>query len=417
MNIKIASYYVYLPHTFHINIMIYFLIPKMHIKLYEYLECSEDSSPSAIPKLSSTLSHYLYDIKEQIKDHIAEWDLYKKYTNTYEYIHSSVPAKKKSVAKCKPLSRSYFKMIELIELLHLEPNERVIRSFHLAEGPGGFIEAIAYIRNCKEDKYYGMTLLDDKNDDMIPAWKKSNHFLDEHRNVYIETGADKTGNLLSLENLKYCRDKYGSSMNFITADGGFDFSMDFNNQEQNMTRLLFAQICFALSMQAINGCFILKIFDCFTEATVDMIALLSSFYKKVYITKPNTSRSANSEKYVVCKGFLYNSNISFYPFIYRTFKHILQLSPNVVIWRLLPQYPIPYYFLTKIEEYNSIFGQQQIENIHYTLSLMDSKPKQEKIESIIKSNVQKCMYWCIKHNIQYNILFRDISIDNSQIVA
>jgi type I site-specific restriction-modification system R (restriction) subunit len=159
----------------------------------------------------------------------------------------------------------------------------------------------------------------------------------------------------------------------------------------------------------------LKIFDCFTEATLDMLALLSSFYKKVYITKPNTSRSANSEKYVVCKGFLYNSNSSFYPFIYKTFKQILQ--PNIVIRRFLPQYPIPYYFLTKIEEYNSIFGQQQIENIHYTLSLMDSKPKQEKIDSIIKTNVQKCMYWCIKHNIQYNILFRDIPIDNPPLLA
>lgn len=392
--------------------MIYFLIPKTHNKLYEYLACEKDDSPSPIPKLSSTLAHYLYDIKEQIQDHISEWDLYKKYTNTYEYIHSSVPAKKKSVAKYKPLSRSYFKMIELIELLHLDLADRVIRSFHLAEGPGGFIEALAHIRNCKEDRYYGMTLLDDKNDDMIPAWKKSNHFLDEHRNVYIETGADKTGNLLSFENLKYCREKYGSSINFITADGGFDFSLDFNNQEQNMTRLLFAQICFALCMQSYNGCFVLKIFDCFTEATLDMMALLSSFYKKVYITKPNTSRSANSEKYVVCKGFLYSGNTSFYPFIYKTFRQVINLSQNVFINRLLPDYQIPYYFLTKIEEYNSIFGQQQIENIHYTLTLMDSKPKQEKIDSIIKSNVQKCMYWCTKHNIPYNILFRDIHIDN-----
>jgi len=392
--------------------MIYFLIPKTHNKLYEYLACSEDPCPSAIPKLSSTLAHYLYDIKEQIQDHVSEWDLYKKYTNTYEYIHSSVPSKKKSVAKYKPLSRSYFKMIELIELFHLEPTDRVIRSFHLAEGPGGFIEAIAYMRNCKEDRYYGMTLLDNANDDMIPAWKKSNHFLDENRNVHIETGADRTGNLLSIENLKYCKEKYGSSMNFITADGGFDFSLDFNNQEQNMTRLLFAQICFALCMQSFNGSFILKVFDCFTEATLDMIALLSSFYKKVYITKPNTSRSANSEKYIVCKGFLYNENVNFYPFVYNTFNHMINLPQHSFISRLLPNYQIPYYFLTKIEEYNSIFGQQQIENIHYTLSLMDSKPKPEKIETIIKANVQKCMYWCIKHNIQYNILFKDILIDS-----
>jgi 23S rRNA U2552 (ribose-2'-O)-methylase RlmE/FtsJ len=387
----------------------------MHNKLYEYLECNETNAPADIPKLSSTLAHYLYDIKEQIQDHISEWDLYKKYTNAYEYIHSSVPAKKKSVAKYKPLSRSYFKMIELIELFHLETTDRVLRSFHLAEGPGGFIEALAHIRNCKEDKYYGMTLLDDKNDEMIPAWKKSNHFLDENRNVFIETGADKTGNLLSIENLKYCKEKYGSSMNFISADGGFDFSTDFNNQEQNMARLLFAQICYALCMQSFNGSFVLKIFDCFTEASLDMLALLSSFYKKVYITKPNTSRAANSEKYVVCKGFLYNENASFYPFIYKTFKHVINLPQTTSINRLLPHFPIPCYFLTKIEEYNSIFGQQQIENIHYTLSLIESKPKPEKIESIIKANVQKCMYWCIKHNIQYNILFRDMQMDSPMV--
>lgn len=392
--------------------MIYFLIPKMHIKLYEYLECCPNTSSIIIPKLSYTLSRYLFEIKEQIRDHIYEWDLFKKYTNTYEYIHSSVPAKKKSVAKYKPLSRSYFKMIELIEILHLEPNEKAIRSFHLAEGPGGFIEAISHIRNCKEDKYIGMTLLDDKNDDMIPAWKKSFHFLDLNRNVYIETGADKTGNLLSIKNFKYCKEKYGSSIHFITADGGFDFSADFNGQEQNMTRLLFAQVCYALCMQCKDGCFVLKIFDCFTEATLDILALLSSFYKKVYITKPNTSRSANSEKYVVCKGFLYSNNTHFYPFIYKTFEQMLVLNNDILIKRLLPKYSIPYYFVFKIEEYNSIFGQQQIENIHYTLSLMGSKPKQEKIENIIKSNVQKCINWCMKHNIPYNIIFRDIHIDS-----
>jgi hypothetical protein len=39
-------------------------------------------------------------------------------------------------------------------------------------------------------------------------------------------------------------------------------------------------------------------------------------------------------------------------------------------------------------------------------------PKQEKIDSIIKTNLQKCMYWCIKHNVQYNILFKDVAVDN-----
>jgi hypothetical protein len=55
-----------------------------------------------------------------------------------------------------------------------------------------------------------------------------------------------------------------------------------------------------------------------------------------------------------------------------------------------------------LEEYNAIFGQQQIENIHYTISLIENKHKQDKIDNLIKNNVQKCASWCIRHNIVYN---------------
>ena len=36
-------------------------------------------------------------------------------------------------------------------------------------------------------------------------------------------------------------------------------------------------------------------------------------------------------------------------------------------------------FITKIEEYNAIFGQQQIENIHYTLTLIDNDKKENSL--------------------------------------
>jgi hypothetical protein len=60
---------------------------------------------------------------------------------------------------------------------------------------------------------------------------------------------------------------------------------------------------------------------------------------------------------------------------------------------------VSYYFINKIEEYNAIFGQQQIENIHYTISLIENLYKQDKIDNLVKVNIQKCIQWCIKHNI------------------
>ena len=52
-------------------------------------------------------------------------------------------------------------------------------------------------------------------------------------------------------------------MEVITGDGGFDFSIDFNNQEEQALRLIFTQVMYAISMQKYNGTFILKLFDTF----------------------------------------------------------------------------------------------------------------------------------------------------------
>ena len=69
--------------------------------------------------------------------------------------------------------------------------------------------------------------------------------------------------ILSLTNFVECKNKYASSMNIVTGDGGFDFSIDFNKQEMNISKLLFAQVCYALILQKKGGSFVLKIFDCF----------------------------------------------------------------------------------------------------------------------------------------------------------
>ena len=69
-------------------------------------------------------------------------------------------------------------------------------------------------------------------------------------------------------------------MDIITGDGGFDFSVDFNQQESTSTRLLFSQICFALSLQKKGGYFILKLFDCFNRSTLDLIYIVYLFYEK-----------------------------------------------------------------------------------------------------------------------------------------
>ena len=442
-------------------------------------------------------------MKQQIEQYQSDWDNIKKFTNPFEFIHTNIAGNKTNISKLRPLSRSFYKMIEIVigtslldeysKTIKTEVDYHAgINTFHLAEGPGGFIEAISYLRGLEYDKmkkykqqlalsstssnvttqvpvlsanvqilkrntdlhdefmkelehnkiskrifdrsstsntavfgntqdlsatshnpasmhkyihqheiygndrYYGMTLIND--DPICPGWKKTKTFLDANPNVIIETGEDKTGNLLSISNFKYCASKYKNKMELITADGGFDFSLDFNNQENIAIRLILAEVFFALAMQKKGGSFVLKIFDIFHKPTVDILYLLSYYYSNVSIIKPYTSRIANSEKYVICQNFKLEDSTLVIEEISRVFPYIIDGNSEIV--SLLSRNHDLYY-LNKIEEMNAILSFQQIDNISSTLSIITTHKNAEKIEQYKKLNIQKCISWCEKYNIPY----------------
>ena len=105
------------------------------------------------PIISFSVMNYLNNTKQLICDYSHQWDIFKRYTNPYEFIHSTIPNYSISISKIKPVSRSYFKMIEICKTFNLLQNLDYISSFHLAEGPGGFIEAIAQSRKNINDNY------------------------------------------------------------------------------------------------------------------------------------------------------------------------------------------------------------------------------------------------------------------------
>ena len=83
-------------------------------------------------------------------------------------------------------------------------------------------------------------------------------------NVHINTKVN-TGNIYiknnSLEFINNIVKKKSSK--FITADGGFDYSTDFNKQEISSYKLIFCEIFISMNIQAEGGNFIIKVFDIF----------------------------------------------------------------------------------------------------------------------------------------------------------
>ena len=410
--------------------MSYITLPKINNDINECLKINEKYDSSNNIYISVSLYNSLNRVKQRINNHLFEWDTYKKCTNPYEYIHSIEPEKNLSVCKYKPLSRSYYKMIEIIHTFELLKDTNDITSFHLAEGPGGFIEAFCNTRNNINDTYYGITLLSN-NDNNIPSWKKSTNYLNNHKNINIEYGVTKNGNLFDKKNLEYFFRKYHLKIDYITADGGFDFSNDFNNQEFVSTKLIITQIIYAIVIQKPRGHFILKIFDIFTKSTVNILYLLSNLYQNVYIYKPCTSRIANSEKYIICKNFN-NIDINLVHKFIDNFDYIIN---NITDIDLFKNTIIPKYYINKLEETNAIYGQQQIENISLTLNIINNLNDinsanynktfldndktnnknnriNNKINILKNNNIHKCITWCNKHKLPINNCFKQFYYDN-----
>lgn len=369
-------------------------------------------SDSVEISLSQSLYHYLTSSKQRIDNNVEEWDFFKKITNPYEFIHTPPQNCMRAVADYSAISRSFYKLIEIVTNYELFENfNDGIQSFHLAEGPGGFIEAMIYMRNNRSDLHYGMTLLSEKRN--IPKWNKIRSKFKFNPSLRFEHGATNTGDLLHPDNFEKCARQYKNSMDFMTGDGGFDFSIDYEKQEVASTKLIFAQIAYALMMQKKGGCFVLKIFDIFYNSTVQLLYLLNLFYENVSICKPKTSRFANSEKYLVCQGFRYSDTSQYYSPFYNILEQ-LHSNPEYCISSIFA-FQIPLAFIREVEELNCIFGKKQLNTIHNTL-MMIQEQRNDKIERLRKVNVEKCVQWCLKNNLPCHNQFKPQNIFTKQVI-
>ena len=101
--------------------MSHFTLPYIHniLQNYDFNFKFEIKKETVEPTINKSLFKYLSVIKEQIDDNPDKWDTIKKYTNPYEFIHTTIPNLKFSISKYIPISRSYFKLIEILRTFYI----------------------------------------------------------------------------------------------------------------------------------------------------------------------------------------------------------------------------------------------------------------------------------------------------------
>ena len=303
-------------------------------------------------------SHEVLNVyKNQITGHYKNktWDLIKRYTNTYELVNK-LPV---------PVSRSYFKLWEMM----VEHEELVVAegqpALFIAEGPGGFVEAYVEFVEKKRGRPPGAvfcnTLISSQRH--VPVWKIPTPDMASAQLRFMD-GPDGPGDIYSLANVDAIVRELGrGSMALVTADGGFDFSADFNLQESTSVRLLASEVYIALQVQKAGGAFVIKVFDISIMETFALLHILRSCYHSFTMTKPHTSRQANSEKYVICKGFHGGNG--------ERHAALLRACIDAGDFAALLQVRVPCDFVKEVEAYNAQFITKQIANISKTIACIN----------------------------------------------
>lgn len=165
-------------------------------------------------------------------------------------------------------------------------------------GPGGFSEYVLFRKKWLA-KGFGFTLKERNDFDL-------EKFLAGHPETFhTYYGPNGDGNVYSAENVealtKYIMAETETGVHFMMADGGFSVKGQENSQEILSKQLYLCQCLVGLNVVREDGHLVIKMFDLLTPFSVGLIYLMFKCFHQVCILKPNSSRPANSERYLVCK--------------------------------------------------------------------------------------------------------------------
>lgn len=337
------------------------------------------------------------------------WKKVRWYINDYDFL-----------VKDPIINRAFYKYWEIINEFGIFENytENDI-IFHCAEAPGGFIQGsniflqldnqivhkqkrdpiidedgftIVTIKR-KEPKHYKIYTIS-LNRELpqyraynLPSYNKS--IL--HKQIAIVYGRDNTGDINNLENIDWIANRSGGFNNFflITADGGFDEGNDFNNKEQLHYFLILNEIYSAIALQKRGGSFILKVFDIFTETSIQLLYLLNTIYEEIYVYKPKTSRPTNSEKYIICKNF--NPSESYLQKIKNALfilsKNLRSKKMKYATFTLFDS--VPETFIEKIRDMNTIFIKAQCDFLEKAIMYCDNTEFIKNYDIELSNSIEK----------------------------
>jgi hypothetical protein len=364
--------------------MNYYILPKNNLNTNIFLLLNFEQIK---PIISYSLIYYLNEtytnllkLEEQIEfsnTNRISIEYINKIVNPFEFIHTNVPGTILSVSKVKPESSLFFDLMEIFQMCYITDFLSDKLKINIANFTPNFTSS-----------NYLLNMLREENEDIM-----INEFFDY--DVLCE---------------KYIKNLVSIKIDLLIFEFKDEDYIDINQYVKNVLLTFYIIVKY----QSNNGICIIKLDNIFYKVIIDVILLLTSIYEKVYLIKPTISKITKGERYIICSNLnmeLVNRTNIFEQLEKKLKDYLLNnlFNSNQNIHSFLKN-EIPYYFLNKIEESNAVIGQQQLESYDQIINIFKNKNKDEKIESLKRSHIQKCIQWCEKNQIPHNKFTDKINI-------
>jgi hypothetical protein len=312
----------------------------------------------------------LMDAKKQIEKKIKkygqkQWDVKTRWMENSAHILKYIKSQESSLIP-RNISNAFLKCWELLEFIKLYfIDQEEINHFDNASLPGDFIRATQTWLNLNYPniKYEWMAnslIAPDALEDRFDLMKNNpdKWMMDEKMD----------GDISDMKNIDYIASKLKYKIDLYTSDLGFNM-IDKYKEEELHQKCNIGQILLGLKILKIGGIMIIKQFTMFTIISQYILLNLKNMFNQVWIVKPETSKSDNSEIYIVCIDYIHTI-----PNINLSEKSSINIKD------------------TNLEEIISETSNRQVAKIKQNINNFT-----ENKESVY--NKVDCQSWCMKYNL------------------
>jgi hypothetical protein len=349
---------------------IYAKIEKRFKKYARLKTPAEGTKKHEITKINHYMHHHVIDA---VRANLGQPNISNAWVKSYEILYT-------------------FKLVE-------QCTEDIFESFHICELPGGFSLALKwYIENhttktlnwiAQSRNPYNRSNRGARKDKQLP----DQYDLLKNNKSNYDWGADDTGDITNIANIRHYHIKYGGTRDLVTSDCGQDAWEKFLEQETQFIKVYWGQFVCAIGLLRKGGSYFMKMYTVHTIKMIEIVWLATLLFEQVKIVKPLKTTFMSGEVYMVCQGFRDIDTDRYMEHFYRYMEHFDTM--NLVNLDIISDD-----FIEQLSDANVLMGKRRLININTQIFVTNNTSYYAKSPQI-KQHIDQIVDYYTKYFCDY----------------